>query len=155
MARVSGELDMDCFVDNSRQAIEDFNETYWTPQQLIDARIGLLTKTEYDYTDHIPRWYNQPHYVEVWIEKDAMTAVFQTILEGLDVRIVPMKGNVSWTFLNECANRIKHFLSLGKQFMFCIMEISILLATIWILIWEYGRCNQIQLFVRRPIRASD
>jgi hypothetical protein len=114
-ARVEGRLDMDCFIDNSRQVIEDFNETYWTPQQLIDARIGLLRRTEFDYIDYVPRWYNQPHYVEVWIEKDAMAAVFQTILKGLDVRIVPMKGNVSWTFLNECANRINHFLSLGKH----------------------------------------
>ena len=70
---------MDCFVDNSRQVIEDFNETYWTPQELIDARIDLLRRTEFDYTDHIPRWHNQPHYVEVWIEKDAMAAVFQSI----------------------------------------------------------------------------
>lgn len=23
-------------------------------------------KTEFDYTSYIPRWYNQPHYVEVW-----------------------------------------------------------------------------------------
>lgn len=114
-ARVEGELDMDCFVDNSRQVIEDFNETYWTPQELIDARIESLKNSQFDYTDYIPRWHNQPHYVEDWIEKDSMAGVFQIILEGLDVRIVPMKGNVSWTFLNECANRIKHFMSLGKQ----------------------------------------
>ncbi len=114
-ARVNGELEMDCFVDNSRQVIEDFNEIYWTPQELIDARIERLKQTELDYTNTIPRWHNQPHYVEVWIEKDAMAAVFQSILERLDVRIVPMKGNVSWTFLNECANRIKHFLNLKKQ----------------------------------------
>jgi hypothetical protein len=86
-----------------------------TPGKLIDSRIEQLKNSELDYTDFIPRWHNQPHYVEVWIEKDAMAGVFQTILQGLEVRIVPMKGNASLTFLNECAERIKHFHNLGKR----------------------------------------
>lgn len=114
-ARMKGELGLDCFIDNSRQVIDAFNEVYWTPEELIDARIESLKDTEYDYTRFIPRWHGQPHYVEVWIEKDAMAGVFQTILHGLDVRIVPMKGNASLTFLNECAKRISHYQSSGKD----------------------------------------
>jgi len=114
-AREEEELDMDCFSDNSRQVLGGFNEQYWTPHELIEARIERLKNSKFDYQDFIPRWYNQPHYVEVWTEKDAMTPVFQNILEDYQVRIVPMRGNPSWTFLNECAKRISHFFRLGKQ----------------------------------------
>jgi hypothetical protein len=114
-ARMEDELEIDCFIDNSRQVIEGFNEEYWTPEQLIDARIKNLKNTESDYTEFIPRWHNQPHYVEVWIEKDAMAGVFQTILQSRDVRIVPMKGNASLTFLNECVERVFRFKDLGKK----------------------------------------
>jgi len=115
LARMKGQLELDCFIDNSRQVIGGFNEEYWTPLQIIDARVDILKNTDSDYTEFIPRWHNQPHYVEVWIEKDAMAGVFQTILDRMEIRIVPMKGNVSLSFLNECANRIKRFQNLGKN----------------------------------------
>jgi hypothetical protein len=114
-ARMEDELEIDCFIDNSRQIIDDYNKFHWTPEDLIDARVENLKNTEFDYTKFFHRWHNQPHYVEVWIEKDAMAGVFQTILQGKDVTIVPMKGNASLTFLNECVERLAHFENLGKK----------------------------------------
>ena len=114
-ARMEGLLDLDCFTDNSRQVIDGFNEEYWTPEQLIEARIKQLKNIENDYTKFIPRWHNQPNYVEIWTEKDAMAGVFQNILDGLDVRIVPMRGNTSLTFLNKCVKRLIYFKNLGKN----------------------------------------
>lgn len=109
------ELPMDCFADKSRRVIGDFDETYLTPQELIDARIKRLKDTEFDYTDLIPRWYDQPNYVEVWIEKDAMASTFQALLEDMDVRIVSNKGFASMTFLVETAQRLAHYMEMGKQ----------------------------------------
>ena len=88
---------------------------YLTPQALIDSRINRLQKTDEDYTDYIPRWYNQPKYVEVWLEKDAMVGTFQSILRGIEVRIVPMKGFASMSFLYETVKRLRHYLYLGKS----------------------------------------
>ena len=34
-----------------------------------------------NYPLQIPKWYNQPHYVEVWIEKDALRGTFRKISE--------------------------------------------------------------------------
>jgi hypothetical protein len=113
-ARWDGRLPMDCFADNSREAIGDFDERYWTPQELISARIRNLTDTERDYTDYIPRWHDQRNYVEVWIEKDAMAGTFESILDGMEVRIVPMKGFASMTFLHETVKRLSHFQANGK-----------------------------------------
>jgi hypothetical protein len=54
----------------------------------------------------IPRWYKQPHYVEVWIEKQALASTFQSFLVGRDVRTVINKGFASWTFLHQNAQRL-------------------------------------------------
>jgi hypothetical protein len=113
-ARWEGTLAMDCFADNTRQVVGSFNEDYYTPNEVIDFRINNLLNTEQDYADFIPRWHNQPHYVEIWTEKDAMVGTFQSILEGYQVRIVPNRGFSSMIFLHETIQRLKRFQSKGK-----------------------------------------
>jgi hypothetical protein len=54
----------------------------------------------------IPRWYKQPHYVEVWIEKQALADTFSSFLEGRDVRIVVNRGYSGWSFLFENCMRL-------------------------------------------------
>jgi len=115
IARMDGRLPMDCFADNSRQVIGSFNEDFLTPQELIDARIDYLRATARDYNEYIPRWYSQPNYIEIWIEKDAMVGTFQSILEGYEVRIVPMKGFASLTFLYDTLQRLIRHQSEGKS----------------------------------------
>lgn len=114
-ARWDGRLPMDCFADNEHEVIGDFDETYWTPQEVINARLRNVIETERDYTDFIPRWHNQENYVEVWIEKAAMTGTFQSILRGLDVRIVPNKGFSGMTFLYENVIRLSRLQSKRKS----------------------------------------
>lgn len=114
-ARMDGTLAMDCFADNSRQVIGSFNEDFFTPQELIDARIDYMKDTAKDYIEYIPRWHTQPHYVEIWIEKDAMVGTFQSILEGYEVRIVPMKGFASLTFLYNTLRRLTRHQLEGKS----------------------------------------
>jgi hypothetical protein len=113
-ARWDGRLPMDCFADNTRQVVGSFDEDYYTPNDVIDFRIENLLNTVQDYTQFIPRWHNQPDYVEVWIEKDAMVGTFQSILEGYEVRIVPNKGFSSMTFLHETVQRLKRIKSQNK-----------------------------------------
>jgi hypothetical protein len=114
-ARMDGRLPIDCFADNTRQVIGSFDEKYYTPDDVIQSRIRRVLHTAKDYTDYIPRWHNQPNYVEVWIEIDAMVGTFRSILNGMQVRIVPMKGFASLTFLYETVQRLKTFQSAGKS----------------------------------------
>jgi hypothetical protein len=114
-ARMDGRLPIACFADNSRQVVGDWSEDYWTPEQVIDHRINELWNTENDYEAFIPMWHNQPHYVEIWTEKDAMVGTFQSILEEHYVRIVPMRGFSSLTFLYETVQRLKRLQIAGKS----------------------------------------
>jgi hypothetical protein len=74
-----------------------------------------IRNTPEDYTEYIPMWHNQPNYVEIWIEKNAMVGTFRSILEGYQVGIVPMKGFSSMSFLYENVKRLRRLQSAGKS----------------------------------------
>lgn len=114
-AREDGRLPMNCFADNSRHVVGDFNEVYYEPNEFIDLDINSIKNIPEEYSNFIPRWYKQPEYVEVWTEKDAMVGNFQSILQEMDVKIVPNRGFTSWTFLNECMKRLKKWKDQAKN----------------------------------------
>ena len=107
-ARNAGLIPMDAFVDNTRKIVDINNDEYWTPQDVLTYhlnRVKLLPK-EYFTPANIPRWYKQTHYVEVWLEKDAVKGTFQSILKDREVRIVPNRGWSSLSFKNENIQRL-------------------------------------------------
>jgi hypothetical protein len=114
-ARENGELPIDCFADQSRRIIQDFDDTYETIEHYIDRGINHLENAGRKYTKSIPRWHGQPHYVEVWIEKDALTGTFNSLLGDRQVRIVPNRGFSSVSFNYENIERLKTYQGEGKQ----------------------------------------
>jgi hypothetical protein len=72
-----------------------FIEEYRTPQQFVQVCIDFLKNASQNYT--VPRWYKQPHYVEVWIEKLALADTFSSFLKGRDVRITVNRGYSGWS----------------------------------------------------------
>lgn len=92
------------FVDNSRRIIEIDDDL--RPEEYVGAGISYPDNAPNGYYDTIPRWYKQPHYVEVWIEKDAMTGTFSSILKDRQIRIVPNRGWTGFEFLNNNIERL-------------------------------------------------
>lgn len=76
------------------KAAEHFN-TYWEYVTNMDKR----------YT--MPRWWGQPVRVQVWLEKQALQALFEQVTdaEGLDLAVC--KGYPSLTFLWEAARTLR------------------------------------------------
>jgi hypothetical protein len=114
-AREDGRLPMDCFADNSRHIVGDFNEVYYKPNEFIDSYLNYIKDIPEEYSNYVPRWYKQPEYVEVWTEKDAMVGTFQSILQEKHVKIVPNRGFTSWTLLYECMKNLKKWKDEGKN----------------------------------------
>ena len=107
-------LPIDCFADNVRQII-DIEDEYETLEDYIDRGIYHVREAEVNYK--IPRWLNQPHYVEVWSEKDAMTGTVNSIINTggkREVRIVPTRGQESVTFAWQHVQRLKKKQAEGK-----------------------------------------
>lgn len=114
-ARRGGILPIDCFADNSRGIIQDFDDRYQTLDQYISRGINHLRNAQSYYFETIPRWTNQPHYVEIWTEKDAMVATLRSILMGKQIRIAPIKGYDSVSNENKNINRLRTKIQQGKE----------------------------------------
>jgi hypothetical protein len=114
-----GELDIDCFADDSRSAIYPSKTelNYEGPDEHIEKLIDKLKKLPETYAkDSTPRWINQPHYVEVWTEKKAMVATIQNIIGDREVAIVPLSGQPSVSFLWECCNGLRDYEELPYEY---------------------------------------
>jgi hypothetical protein len=100
------EVRPDTFADESRDS-PDVDQVItleqWVDNQVSD--IKDLISGEITFEPH--RWYGQPKYVEVWIEKQAMYSTFQSILEDYEVGIQSSKGFNSLSMLFEAYQRLK------------------------------------------------
>ena len=105
--RENGKLPRDCFADHTRGIIQDFNDEYEIAEQYVDRGIRHLSLAKHNYKKTVPRWYGQPHYVEVWLEKDAAVETFRSILRDRHVRVVPNRGHSSVAFLSKNVDRLK------------------------------------------------
>lgn len=111
-AREDGRLPINCFVDQGRDVYDNGyqdDSELEEPEEYVDNVVATLKSLDSDFaTRDIPRWYNQKHYLEIWIEKDALASTFIRLVGGdVPVRIVPNKGYSSLTFMWENAERLK------------------------------------------------
>jgi len=90
---VRGYISPFAFADDSRY-IEDINDRFTSYQDVIDGHRDWLKDAGKNYINDgfLPKWYRQPNYVEVMLEKEALRGAFKNIFPPDDVRIVPNKG---------------------------------------------------------------
>ncbi len=99
--REKGEIDARSIVDRARQVIGgDYG--YGSVQDFVRSKISELEDTE-QYTRRI--WDDQPQYVEVWVEKDALATLFSSIADGYRVVTYPSRGYSSFTKVYEAINK--------------------------------------------------
>ena len=83
-ARLSGQLPIDCFEDNSRRILKNFDE-YYTLDEYIGKRGCSYTQHSIKLCKLIPKWHGQPNYVEVWVEKDSMGKSISSYFGRFDI----------------------------------------------------------------------
>jgi len=83
-ARLAGLIDWEAIVDRTRFLRE---QPHWkSPVQIIDACAAQF---------RLDKWMTQPNYVEVWIEKDALIGVIETVCQQNDVPYLACRGYAS------------------------------------------------------------
>jgi hypothetical protein len=103
-ARLAGEMDWDYIVDRTRN-LRDL--AHWnSPSQIIDAVAA-------QYRTH--RWADQPHRVEVWVEKDALIGVIAKAAEAEDVPYFSCRGYTSQSELWGAAQRMIRYEKAGQK----------------------------------------
>lgn len=97
---------MDAFADNTRHIIKDFNDKKRSLKDYIEDGIAHLENLPNGFQSRIPKWLDQPNYVEVWVEKAAMADNVAKALRAHHVVIAPNRGNSSITFIHENIERL-------------------------------------------------
>lgn len=92
--RLSGLIDWYAIVDRTRFVR---NNSHWsTPQSVISS-------AKYSYM--LDRWEDQPNYVEVWVEKDALIGIVSQVCKKFDVPHFSCRGYTSQSEMWAAAQR--------------------------------------------------
>jgi len=102
-ARLKGIIPFDKLQDRSRVFLSGDHEFY-EPEDWMAWRIEALKESASKY--ELPYWHFQPEYVEVWLEKDALSALFKQVCDRLHVVLAPCRGYPSLTYLYEASERL-------------------------------------------------
>jgi len=103
-ARLAGHLDFETIEDRGRVCSE-----VWTQ---IDP-MAVLEDLEYSYAEDY--WADQDNYVEVWVEKDALSSIIERPCRRLKVPFLACKGYMSASAAWEAGNRFKAAQAEGKN----------------------------------------
>jgi len=94
-ARMAGIIDWDAIEDHVR--VPNIPIQFDNLDELFDAAANSY---------HVNRWADQPYYVEVWCEKDALTSVLQPITTKYQVPLIIDRGYSSVTAMQKASVRI-------------------------------------------------
>lgn len=103
-ARLAGLIDWDAIVDRTRNLRAIRHRSH--PRDII--RDGM---EEF----HLWLWEDQPHYVEVWVEKDALVDVVGSACDPWDVPFFSCRGYVSLSEMHAAAMRMSVEAQHGKE----------------------------------------
>lgn len=89
-------------INSFESMVEDAKDVYENAD-----KYALMQLKQVHQNYDLPAWYNQPYYVEVWVEKEALSNIFQPITEKYQVTFVPCKGYASLSLLYDCSLRFR------------------------------------------------
>lgn len=99
-AREDGEIDDTKIEDRTRSVITGV-EGYDSAESFVDAAENWVHELGGDY--HANLWANQEVYVEVWVEKDALSQVIARAAQPFRVTVCPSRGYSSYTYIKRMA----------------------------------------------------
>jgi hypothetical protein len=103
-ARLAGLVDWGMIEDRGREVVANYHFT-------STAQAVRAVARSY-YIDH---WQDQPCYVEVMVEKDALSGILEPVCRELDVHFTANKGYSSSTALYEASKRIVAASAEGRE----------------------------------------
>lgn len=103
-ARMTGLVDWNFIEDRVRTP--RIHGEFDGPADLLDAAIASYRR---------PRWLDQEHYVEVWVEKDALSGVLYPITDAYHVRLLVNRGYSSVSAMHDASLRFIEAVQHGKK----------------------------------------
>ena len=101
-AREVGDIDYTRIEDRHRQVLET-NGFYEDSEDFYNSLKNYLSN--FDYTLSV--WNDQPVYVEVWVEKDALSRLIWDIAKEYQVTVCPSRGYGSFSYLKKAIDNLR------------------------------------------------
>ncbi len=108
-AREKEDVDWRRIEDRARRT-EGGDEGYSDPEFYVASMMKFLKADFYDRK----MWLNQPQLVEVWVEKDALAALFSNVTSGFRTLLFPTRGYSSFTGVMEAITRFNEAVEQDK-----------------------------------------
>ena len=105
-AREQGDVPVNCLEDRSRRILGRGDTGYASAEEFLRRRIAGLKESYKEFT--MPMWDDQPNYVLVSLEKDALSRLVSDIANQYSVRTFPTRGYPSFTYVNRMATYIRN-----------------------------------------------
>lgn len=103
-ARLAGLIDWNHIEDRTRE-LESLNH-FRNPAHVIQSSLHWF---------HTDRWADQPYYIEVWIEKDALTGVIEPVCQQNDIAFLSCRGYTSQSEMWGASQRMLEALNDGRK----------------------------------------
>jgi hypothetical protein len=110
-AREQRDVPVNCLEDRSRRILGRGDTGYASAEEFLRKRIVGLKESYKEFT--MPMWNDQPNFVLVSLEKDALSRLVGDIANQYSVRTFPTRGYPSFTYVNRMATYIRNRLK-GK-----------------------------------------
>lgn len=107
-ARREGSIPWEWIEDRQRK-VRNAGDGWDDPQEYWDTQIQWLAS---NYRRAI--WPSQPRYLEVWVEKDALSGIFEDAVSDYHVALQVGRGYNSWSAIKDAADRFQRYERLGK-----------------------------------------
>lgn len=103
-ARLAGRINWEHITDRTRNARR--NSHWETPADIIQSAAASFA---------LDKWADQPNYVEIWVEKDALVGVLDQVCRPLDVTFFSCRGYTSLSEVWAAAMRLQLEARKGKR----------------------------------------
>ncbi len=103
-ARLAGLIDWHAIVDRTRNVV--FQSHWESPEEILDICANTFA---------VDKWVGQPYRVEVWVEKEALAGVLQSVCPDLDVPYFSCRGYVSQSETWRAAMRLQGYWDQDQQ----------------------------------------
>ena len=102
-ARENGEVDDDRFEDRARRVLGTGDTGYGSGEKFIEAQKERFLDSYKHFSYR--QWLNQEEYLEVWLEKDALSTLFNQVANPLNVHTCPARGYPSYSYVMKAVER--------------------------------------------------
>ena len=110
-ARETRDVPVNCLEDRSRRILGRGDAGFISAEAFLKKRIASLRESYKEF--RLPMWVDQPNYILVSLEKDALSRLVSDIANQYSVRTFPTRGYPSFTYVQRMASYMRNRLS-GK-----------------------------------------